>query len=113
MAADGRTTLRFEGGAELGLDDAAVADHADLARIRLIGVRPENWRLAASGENGLTAEVVQVEDLGGDMLVHASGSFGEVIVKEPYRDGVGVRSAVRLVVDQKAVHFFDADGRRI
>jgi sn-glycerol 3-phosphate transport system ATP-binding protein len=78
-----------------------------------VGIRPEDLRLAGSGESQLTIEAEFVEELGATRLIHGRSGGGPVTVQVPAAE---TRSSgqLGLAVDPALVHLFDAvDGRRL
>jgi multiple sugar transport system ATP-binding protein len=84
-----------------------------------VGIRPEDWRIAAPQESAVDVTVVLTEDLGSDAYMYGSipGTDGEdvnVVVKleRQYRFDRG--QTVRLTAAPESLHIFDAaDGRRL
>jgi multiple sugar transport system ATP-binding protein len=88
----------------------------DPARAAVLGVRPENWLLASSGEEGLGATVRRCEHLGDSVLVHVD--------VDGLPDSLCLRRAadqqmpspgepIRLTVAAAATHWFDASEQRL
>ena len=91
------------------------------------GVRPEDLELANGSDADLTLDVVTVETLGADALLHGlpSGDDGggatvvdgarhSLAVRAPGKTRVAEGERVGLRVAEGGWHFFDAeDGRRV
>jgi sn-glycerol 3-phosphate transport system ATP-binding protein len=75
---------------------------------RLVGVRPEDIRLADAG--GVAARVVAVEYLGADSIVTCAVGAESVAVRAPGRVTLAAGTPVRLAWHAEAVHVFDAAG---
>ena len=71
----------------------------------LVGVRPENMRIAATG---LEAQVESVEYLGADSLVAARSGEHSVLVRVPGHARYDAGQGVRLAWDSQHEHHFDA-----
>jgi multiple sugar transport system ATP-binding protein len=110
---DGTRCLRLPSGA-LGLTaaDAAAAEGVRYATV-VVGVRPEELRVA---EAGLAAKVRVVESLGHErhLLCELDGG-SEVVVRAPASAASpGEGTAVHLAAEPSRLHLFDADtGRRL
>ncbi len=79
-----------------------------------VGIRPQHLRPAAAGEPALSVEVRLVEALGTETVVHATTAAGEPLIAVlPGQAALSPGSAVALGCDAAALHFFDAEGRRI
>src|SRR5581483_7273367 len=74
------------------------------------GVRPEALALAA---DGVPAEVVHVECLGHESLVHVRAGDVPLVVRVPGMPVLARGEAVRVAIDPARVHLFDADGRAL
>jgi multiple sugar transport system ATP-binding protein len=94
-----------------------------LARVHVLGVRPEHWQLApADGELGLAARVERIEWLGDVTLVHcklagreAANSDADTISVKASGVPASLRrgEAVRLHAEPGDVMLFDAQGRAL
>jgi ABC-type sugar transport system ATPase subunit len=75
-----------------------------------LGVRPEDVRLANSGEGPLQGRVAVVEALGNTTFVHVDTEFGQVNVESDpaLRLEAGVNVGLRF--EENKVHVFDAEG---
>ena len=77
----------------------------------VVGVRPQGWRLARAGEDGLPAEVAVVEELGSDAFLYATtavaGAPEQLVVRVDPRGGHQKGERVQLVADPAQVHLFD------
>jgi ABC-type sugar transport system ATPase subunit len=75
-----------------------------------LGVRPEDVRLANSGDGTLQGRVAVVEALGNTTFVHVDTEFGQVNVESDpaLRLEAGVNVGLRF--EDNKVHVFDAEG---
>ena len=80
-----------------------------------LGIRPEDLRLAANGEEAaLTVELLYIEDLGAARLLHCSAAGGELIVHTHDEGNTRPGKGLRVAVDADRLHFFDPEqGRRL
>jgi multiple sugar transport system ATP-binding protein len=87
----------------------APAWHAPLqphvGRDVLLGIRPEDLRLAGAG--GIPATVELAEPLGNEILLHARTAGVELTARLPPGVPPASGSAVHLAADPARVHFFD------
>ncbi len=110
-------------GIEIPIDRAASA--ASSGSVTL-GIRPESWRVAGSGEVGYPATVAVVEELGADAFVYATPTgidpavertgdvLPQVVARVEGRQQLRPGQEIRLVANPKAVHVFDTDsGERL
>ena len=92
-------------------------DHAvsgDGARVREVGLRPENIRLLSRDQAGLLAEVVAVEHLGAESMVFARTPAGQsLIVRADGMTEIATGHAVTLGLEPAQMHFFDDAGMRV
>jgi multiple sugar transport system ATP-binding protein len=107
---------RFIGSPRMALMPAAVAAASGLAvapGATTIGIRSEDLSLADEG--GLAGEVTMVEHLGADVFGHVTvaGVAEPVVVRLGAEAGLRRGEAVRLRADPRALHSFDAEGRRL
>jgi sn-glycerol 3-phosphate transport system ATP-binding protein len=80
---------------------------------KLLGVRPEDLEPCAQGEAMLTAQVDLVEQLGADILVHASVEGTRIVVRQPASRKIALGS-LPLCFDPARAHYFDpASGARL
>jgi len=108
--ADG-LTLELAGGARLAVSRPAGADDG-AARAVTLGLRPEHLALADDGP--LRGEVVAVEQMGGEHLVHVDlGLARAVVIKAPGEARVRAGERVAVAVPPTAAHLFDAEGRAL
>ncbi len=81
------------------------------------GIRPEDWRIVASGgaDAGVIARVTNREFLGHETLIHASSvpSGHALVVRVSLAGTWAVGSTICLAIDPQAVRLFDADGHAI
>lgn len=76
-----------------------------------LGVRPEHLRPVADGENGITATVETIEQLGGESYLYCRGPDGvDVTVHMSGQTGLARGAEVVLGVQADLCHVFRADG---
>jgi sn-glycerol 3-phosphate transport system ATP-binding protein len=75
-----------------------------------VGVRPELLRIEAQGSE---AEVMLVEALGAETLVHLSFGEDRLILRDGHGSRVKIGQALRIMADPVAVQFFDEAGRAL
>jgi multiple sugar transport system ATP-binding protein len=76
------------------------------------GIRPERVRLG--GERGEPSEVRFVEPAGSEAFVHVQHLGTAVVVRVPGSERPRVGDAVRVAIDLRDVHLFDAEtGERV
>ncbi len=75
----------------------------------LLGVRPENIRLA---DDGAPAEVLAIEYLGAETLIAANAAGASILARTPGRPPCRVGDRVHLTWAPAAAHWFDASTRR-
>jgi len=90
----GQSMARIAGGTPAGAD--------------AVGVRPEQLRI---GRDGPEAEVMLVEALGAETLVHLRMGEDRLILREGHASRLKPAQTVRLESDAEAVSFFDVAGR--
>jgi multiple sugar transport system ATP-binding protein len=74
----------------------------------IVGIRPENFRIAnAHGAADLSVTVDVIEPLGSDTLVFFRIGEEEAVARVPPKLGLGAGDTLRLSVDAEAVHFFN------
>jgi multiple sugar transport system ATP-binding protein len=83
----------------------------------IVGVRPENWRLAGPGE-GVPATVTLIEALGSDQFVYASSDLpglpANLVIRIGAHDPVEKGQTLHLTSDPARTHVFDAaSGERL
>lgn len=104
---DGKATLELEGN--------SIALPAPLPVDLLIGVRPQELRVLAPGENAdlvLTGTVAVVEPLGSETFVHVERGDALVLASAPAKSPPAVGSEVRLGAGIEALRLFDAASER-
>jgi sn-glycerol 3-phosphate transport system ATP-binding protein len=77
----------------------------------MLGVRPEDMRIAAGG--ALEATIESIEYLGADSLVAATANAQPLLVRVPGRAGVRAGEKVRIAWDPQHEHRFDHNGGRL
>jgi sn-glycerol 3-phosphate transport system ATP-binding protein len=90
----GQSMARIAGGAPAGAD--------------AVGVRPEQLRI---GREGPEAEVMLVEALGAETLVHMRMGEDRLILREGHGSRLKAAQIVHVETDAEAVQFFDVAGR--
>ncbi|WP_296642535.1 ABC transporter ATP-binding protein [Roseinatronobacter sp.] len=76
-----------------------------------LGVRPEHLHPVAEGENGITATVENIEQLGGESYLYCRGPDGvEVTVHMSGQTGLARGAEVVLGVQPDLCHVFRSDG---
>ena len=81
--------------------------------IRWLGVRPEALQITSGA--GMAGEVVLIEALGADMLVHVlpDGLDAPVVLRAHGMAGIAERDRVALAPEPGALRAFDAEGRAL
>ena len=113
------------GGQEFALAGAAAGAGASAAGTAgtagaavVFGVRPEDLRIAAPGETGITAVIDLVEELGADGYLYGHVSDGDerrdIVARVDGRNHPTAGETVTLVPDMAHAHLFDAEsGERL
>ena len=119
-SSDGALAVQVPGAGRLALPADCAAP---LARVHVLGVRPEHWQLMpAGGELGLEARVERVEWLGDVTLVHcklagreAANSDADTISVKASGAPVSLQrgAPVRLHAAPQDLMLFDAQGRAL
>ncbi len=79
-----------------------------------VGVRPQNIRLAETGEKSFAVDITLVEALGTETVVYATARNGErVMAVLSGQHLLKIGTAIDLAFDIDDVHLFDADGMRM
>ncbi len=98
--------FRLEGGTLLRLPDLKVSGPVTF------GLRPQHLRL--DGEGPLLANVVMVEALGAESVVHAELDGGaRLLAVLPGQPDLAKGAEIRLGFDPSHLHVFDAEGQRV
>jgi len=89
---------------------AAAGDRVETVQI---GVRPEDLRLAGSGDNGIDAEVILIEELGADAYVYARvGELDrptfDIVVRVDGRKPPRKGEHIKIVIAPERTHMFSA-----
>ena len=113
------------GGQEFALAGAAAGAGASAAGTAgtagaavVFGVRPEDLRIAAPGETGITAVIDLVEELGADGYLYGHVADGDerrdIVARVDGRNHPTAGETVTLVPDMAQAHLFDAEsGERL
>lgn len=79
----------------------------------VLGIRPEAWRPATSGDPYLELEVRLIEELGAEAFVYGTAPSGEgsqpLVVRVENGRTVTKGERIRVTTDPARVHFFDAN----
>ena len=99
-----------------GASAAGAAGAAGAAVV--FGVRPEDLRIAAPGETGITAVIDLVEELGADGYLYGHVADGDerrdIVARVDGRNHPTAGETVTLVPDMAQAHLFDAEsGERL
>jgi len=78
-----------------------------------LGVRPEHVGLCGAGEGAGDADVLVVEPLGAETLVHLDAGGQALVARLPGLFDVRVGDRVGVRFDRQRLHFFDASGGRL
>ncbi len=103
--------VKVEGQAAMRLGGPA-RDSADLARAQHLGVRPDSWHVGNKGEPEVAGCIINIEDLGGEILLYFECSFGEVIAKRPFCPEFRPGNECSLAPQPGEWNLFDQDGLR-
>lgn len=100
--------------------DALASDGAGLSlppNVSTLGVRPEDLKIVGSPTDypvRFAVEVGAVELVGAESYIHAATASGiEIVFRIAGRSMMAVGSRVVVGADANAIHFFDAEGRRL
>jgi multiple sugar transport system ATP-binding protein len=101
----------FFGSPPMNMFPAEISpDHPHAATL---GVRPEDVAIVGHDFAKLIGEVTLVETIGSEAIVHVSADHGRFLIKAP-RDGAPtLTNRVGLNFNNRSVHAFDAEGRRM
>jgi len=97
----------FDTAAPAGRAFAGVAGGAPNGA-NAVGVRPEQLRI---GREGVEAEVMLVEALGAETLIHLRVGEDRLILRDGHGSRLQAAQTLRIETDPEAVVFFDAEGR--
>ncbi|MGH2735382.1 MAG: ABC transporter ATP-binding protein [Actinomycetota bacterium] len=101
----------FFGSPSMTLFDAHLAPHAD--GVERIGVRSEDITLVPPDYAKLTGEVVLVEVVGSDVIVHVDVSGERFVAKTARSNAPAMTDLIGLQFSDEKLHFFDSAGRRV
>ena len=86
--------------------------HAPTSGEVTVGLRAEDLRVAAPGDDALLFRLDYVEELGSQRLVH--GHVGDQVLTAAMPLDVQLHDEMRLAADPRRLHFFSRDtGKRI
>jgi ABC-type sugar transport system ATPase subunit len=109
---DNGATLLSE---SLRLDLAGLLQNA-VARLAgqslTVGVRPEDFRVAADDQGWINGAIDLIEDLGSDRFLHVNCGGIDVVARDDREGNVRQGESIGLQVDRDRVHLF-LDGKRI
>jgi multiple sugar transport system ATP-binding protein len=113
-----QTVPIVDGGARLGntvlplTREQITAAQSGGATSVTVGFRPESIDLVGEGEGGLSMQVILVEELGSDALVHGISSFEDedhrMVVRTDGRTTITIGDTVNLAVHKGELHAFHA-----
>ncbi len=77
-----------------------------------VGIRAEDFRLAADGEQGFSLRVDYIEELGSQRLVH--GTIGDQTLTVVFPPDIDVPATLPLSIAPEKLHFFSSEtGKRL
>jgi sn-glycerol 3-phosphate transport system ATP-binding protein len=111
-----RFVAEFIGAPPMNVFDMASPAGQAVARIAsgapqgadAVGVRPEQLRI---GRDGIEAEVMLVEALGAETLVHLRIGEDRLVLRDGHGSRLKASQTMRIETDPEAVTFFDVAGR--
>jgi ABC-type sugar transport system ATPase subunit len=77
-----------------------------------VGVRPEDFRVAADDQGWINGAIDLIEDLGSDRFLHVNCAGIDVVARDDREGNVRQGESIGLQVDRDRVHLF-LDGKRI
>lgn len=89
----------------------ALPAEADIPPCFLLGIRPEDVRLDAGGEQ--RGEIVLTEPLGVETIIHIRSGKQTVLSIVPGITGLKIGDAIAFSIVRERLHFFDLDGARL
>jgi len=89
----------------------ALPAEADIPQRFLLGIRPEDVRLGAGGEQ--RGEIVLTEPLGVETIIHIRSGKQTVLSIVPGITGLKIGDAIAFSIVRERLHFFDLDGARL
>ena len=105
----GKSRVEIDGGGSIAVDATATADDEVT-----IGLRPHHIRLAGKGKGDIEAEVVLVEALGSETVIHTRTATGHgILAVLAGQHSLASGEKIRLNLDAAHLHLFDKDGARI
>ena len=109
---EGGLHLRIGPGVELHLrppQEVQAQVRGYLGRRLMVGLRPEDLRLAAPGPHTLAARVEVVEPVGNEAFLNLDGGGCELVVRLPPFDLPALGDTVHVSYVAERMHFFDPD----
>ncbi|MFN2389617.1 MAG: ABC transporter ATP-binding protein [Actinomycetota bacterium] len=103
---------RFMGSPPMNLVAAAALGRSPDG-VDTVGVRPEKVRLVAARAARLAGEVIAVEPIGNETLVHLEVAGAPFVVRVDPSDAPAGGGTAGVDFDDAALHHFDASGRRL
>ena len=85
----------------------------DHRRAATLGVRPEDVAFVGEDYAKLGGEVTLAETIGSEVIVHVAAKHGRFLIKAPRDDAPAPGDRVGLNFNNRSVHAFDAEGRRM
>jgi multiple sugar transport system ATP-binding protein len=108
--------VRLDGGGLVAVGTSGAGKAAAPAGARVIvGIRPEDLRLAGAGDGqALDCVVDSAEPLGHEVLLGVRAGTAELVARLPPRTDVAVGASIRLRPDPDRLHFFrEGTGERL
>ncbi|KAA3518478.1 sn-glycerol-3-phosphate import ATP-binding protein UgpC [Agrobacterium vitis] len=102
------STIRL-GGASVEIDP--VVAHTLRGRDVIVGIRPEQCRLASHGQ-GVPALIEFVEELGVGRVVHCELAGHPFAIAVPEEAQVTAGDTIGLLLPQQQLHFFDSESQK-
>jgi ABC-type sugar transport system ATPase subunit len=88
--------------------------HAELAKVRTIGIRPEHLRLTDTTMADLSGKISVIEQFGEYALAYVELPSGELItIKIDGAPDLALHQTIHIAVPVDAVHLFDETGRAL
>jgi ABC-type sugar transport system ATPase subunit len=101
----------FFGSPPMNMFPASISP--DHSRAATLGVRPEDVTIGGHDFAKLIGEVTLVETIGAEAIVHVTADHGRFLIKAPRDAAPMLTDRVGLNFNNRSVHAFDAEGRRM